>query len=77
MREHWPAGENEAHRRLTRFIDETVEDYLQLRDLPARTGTSQLSPYLAAGVISPRQCLHAALSGNQGELDSGSVGVQT
>ncbi|MFT8232503.1 deoxyribodipyrimidine photo-lyase [Pseudomonas guariconensis] len=77
VREHWPAGENEAHRRLTRFIDETVEDYLQLRDLPARTGTSQLSPYLAAGVISPRQCLHAALSGNQGELDSGSVGVQT
>ncbi len=77
LREHWPAGENEAQRRLTRFIDETVEDYPQLRDLPARTGTSQLSPYLAAGVISPRQCLHAALSGNQGEFDSGSMGVQT
>ena len=26
------------------------------RDLPAKPGTSQLSTYLAAGVISPRQC---------------------
>lgn len=77
LREHWPAGENEAQRRLTRFIDEIVEDYPRLRDLPARTGTSQLSPYLAAGVISPRQCLHAALLCNQGELDSGNAGVRT
>ncbi|MBF8740103.1 deoxyribodipyrimidine photo-lyase [Pseudomonas guariconensis] len=77
LREHWPAGENEAQRRLTHFIDETVEDYPRLRDLPARTGTSQLSPYLAAGVISPRHCLHAALLSNQGELDSGNAGIQT
>ncbi|HAL67580.1 MAG TPA: deoxyribodipyrimidine photo-lyase, partial [Pseudomonas sp.] len=32
---------------------------------------------LAAGVISPRQCLHAALAHNRGEFDSGSSGVQT
>ncbi|MEK1908449.1 MAG: FAD-binding domain-containing protein, partial [Pseudomonas sp.] len=36
---------------------------------------SQQSTYLAAGVISPRQCLHAALRGNQGEFDSGNPGA--
>ncbi len=74
---HWPAGEGEAQARLTRFVDETIEDYQHLRDLPAQPGTSQLSAYLAAGVISPRQCLHAALASNRGEFDSGSSGIQT
>lgn len=77
LRQHWPAGEDEGRRRLQRFVDETIDDYAQLRDLPAKAGTSQLSPYLAAGVLSPRQCLHAALASNRGEFDSGSVGVQT
>ncbi|MDZ3993755.1 deoxyribodipyrimidine photo-lyase [Pseudomonas sp. Teo4] len=77
LRALWPAGEHEAQARLGRFLDETVEDYQHLRDLPAQPGTSQLSAYLAAGVISPRQCLHAALAHNRGELDSGSTGVQT
>ena len=45
--------------------------------MPAEPGTSQLSPYLAAGVISIRQCLHAALGYNQGELDSGASGATT
>ncbi|WP_213875278.1 deoxyribodipyrimidine photo-lyase [Pseudomonas sp. dw_358] len=73
----WPAGEDEAHRRLTLFSDGPIDDYLSERDLPARPGTSQLSAYLAAGVISPRQCLHAALNSNQGEFQSGNVGAVT
>ena len=77
LSEHWPAGEDEAQARLSRFVDETIEDYHHLRDLPAKPGTSQLSAYLAAGVISPRQCLHAALASNRGEFDSGSTGTQT
>ena len=77
LRDHWPAGEAEAQARLARFLDETIDDYHQLRDLPAKPGTSQLSTYLAAGVISPRQCLHGALASNRGEFDSGSSGVQT
>jgi len=77
LSQHWPAGEEEAQARLSRFLDETVDDYQHLRDLPAEPGTSQLSAYLAAGVISPRQCLHAALASNRGEFDSGSSGIQT
>ncbi|GGU63661.1 deoxyribodipyrimidine photo-lyase [Pseudomonas laurentiana] len=77
LRELWPAGEQEAHRRLDDFVDDAIEDYQDQRDFPALPGTSQLSTYLAAGVISPRQCLHAALSHNLGEFDSGNKGVVT
>ncbi|KAF1010028.1 MAG: Deoxyribodipyrimidine photo-lyase [Pseudomonas fluorescens] len=77
LRALWPAGEDEAHRRLTQFADEHIHSYKDERDFPAKPGTSQLSPYLAAGVISPRQCLHAALQSNAGEFDSGNEGAVT
>lgn len=77
IRQHWPAGAAEARRRLDLFTDEAIHDYHVARDLPSRPGTSELSAYLNAGVISVRQCLHAALVSNQGELDSGSVGATT
>ncbi|WP_347901993.1 deoxyribodipyrimidine photo-lyase [Pseudomonas purpurea] len=77
VRQLWPAGEAEARRRLETFADQQIDYYQSERDFPARPGTSQLSAYLAAGVISPRQCLHAALQTNQGEFDSGNVGAVT
>lgn len=77
LRQLWPAGEAEAQRRLQAFASEQIDFYQSARDFPAQPGTSQLSAYLAAGVISPRQCLHAALAANQGEFDSGNPGVVT
>lgn len=77
LRALWPAGEEVARTRLARFADEDMADYQALRDIPAEPGTSQISAYLAAGVVSPRQCLHAALGANQGELDSGNPGAVT
>ena len=77
LRQLWPAGEQEANRRLVEFADQQMEYYDDNRNIPARPGTSQLSPYLAAGVLSPRQCLHAALQINQGEFESGNSGVVT
>lgn len=77
LRALWPAGEAEARRRLDTFADVQIDYYQSERDFPAKPGTSQLSAYLAAGVISPRQCLHAALQCNQGEFDSGKVGAVT
>jgi deoxyribodipyrimidine photo-lyase len=77
LRQLWPAGETEAQRRLDAFAAEHIDFYQSARDFPAKPGTSQLSAYLAAGVISPRQCLHAALTVNQGEFDSGNNGVVT
>lgn len=73
----WPAGEAAAAARLTLFADEILLDYKEARDRPAVDGTSRLSAYLVCGVISPRQCLHAALAVNQGEFDSGNPGAVT
>lgn len=73
----WPAGEDTASNRLTAFANDCIADYHDARDIPAQDGTSRLSAYLAAGVLSPAQCLHVALSVNHGELDSGKRGVQT
>ena len=75
LREQWPAGEEAAQAHLALFADELLEDYQQRRDIPGVDGTSRLSPYLAAGVVSPRQCLHAALRSNRGEFDSGNPGA--
>ena len=77
LRQLWPAEEIEARRRLEAFADEQISYYLAERDFPAKPGTSQLSAYLAAGVISPRQCLHAALMSNHGEFETGDIGTVT
>ncbi|WP_156293575.1 deoxyribodipyrimidine photo-lyase [Serratia oryzae] len=54
----YPAGEEAALQRLRAFCREQVQDYAKQRDLPAIAGTSSLSPYLAIGVLSPRQCFN-------------------
>jgi deoxyribodipyrimidine photo-lyase len=77
LRALWPAGEIEARRRLEAFTGEQVHYYQDERDFPAKPGTSQLSAYLAAGVVSPRQCLHAALRSNNGEFETGNAGSVT
>ena len=77
LRQLWPAGEEHAHKRLQAFADEQINYYQSERDLPGKPGTSRLSAYLAAGVLSPRQCLHAALHANRGEFDSGNSGIVT
>ena len=77
LRALWPAGEAQARLRLDAFADAQIDYYKNERDFPAKPGTSQLSAYLAAGVVSPRQCLHAALQSNQGEFESGKVGAVT
>ena len=77
LRSLWPAGEVEAAERLERFATERLDDYNRDRDLPAKPGTSQISAYLSAGVLTPRQCLHAALRSNRGEFETGSNGAIT
>ncbi|MEM7232987.1 MAG: deoxyribodipyrimidine photo-lyase [Planctomycetota bacterium] len=73
----WPAGEKEARRRLKKFVARRILDYAGSRDFPGVEGTSSLSPYLAVGSLSPRQCLKAALDANNGSCDEGRLGVTT
>jgi deoxyribodipyrimidine photo-lyase len=71
----WPATPTAALERLEQFAQTRMARYQPDRDFPAIAGTSVLSPYLAAGLISAGQCLHAALVQNQGESDTGQRGI--
>lgn len=66
--QYWPAGEEAAQKRLQGFVEGHLAAYAEVRDFPAQRGTSKLSPYLVAGVLSPRQCLQAALSQTGGHF---------
>lgn len=58
----FPAGEHEALQRLRAFCRERAADYLNQRDIPFLDMTSRLSPYLAIGVLSVRQCYNRLLA---------------
>jgi deoxyribodipyrimidine photo-lyase len=62
---------------LKHFADTLLANYHTARNVPAVDGTSALSPYLAAGVLSVRQCLTAAAKHNDGFLDVGDTGAVT
>ncbi len=58
LSESWQPGEAGARELLEIFADDAIGDYACARDLPARHGTSRLSPHLHFGEISPRQIHH-------------------
>ncbi len=60
--EYWPAGENAALKRLQYFCEHHLRTYKDERNFPMLNGTSKLSPYLAVGALSPRQCYQAAVN---------------
>ncbi|MEO8809846.1 MAG: deoxyribodipyrimidine photo-lyase [Rhodanobacter sp.] len=55
LHDHWQPGEAGAGEMLELFGDDAIGDYAHARDVPARHGTSRLSPHLHFGEISPRQ----------------------
>ncbi|MDN3521539.1 deoxyribodipyrimidine photo-lyase [Halomonas ramblicola] len=71
----WPAGEAPAAERLERFLRFRGRHYAERRDFPALRATSELSPYLALGMLSHRQCLQAVLAENDGRLVEGDAGL--
>ncbi|MBZ9558903.1 MULTISPECIES: deoxyribodipyrimidine photo-lyase [unclassified Modicisalibacter] len=71
----WPAGQEAAADRLERFLRYRVRHYDEQRNFPETRGTSELSPYLALGMISHRQCLQAAMAENGGHLADGDRGL--
>lgn len=73
----FPAGEAEAMRRLSEFLEQVGKNYKDTRNFPAINGTSKISPYLAIGAISPRMAFELSRKANHGHLTSGSEGLQT
>lgn len=63
-------GYKACNERLERFIQQQVTNYVELRDIPSQDGTSILSPYLALGVISVRQCITSLLDIFDGSFDT-------
>lgn len=57
----WPVGEKKAQERLYAFCETHLMQYHLERDYPSMAGTSQLSPYLAQGILSVRQCIAAMM----------------
>lgn len=55
FRERWKPGETGAMMRLETFLDSALDGYSDGRDFPADAVTSNLSPHLHIGDISPRQ----------------------
>lgn len=62
LQDTFPAGEREALKRLRTFCREQVADYGRYRDFPSHDMTSRLSPYLAIGVLSVRQCYNRLMT---------------
>ncbi|MDP2696790.1 deoxyribodipyrimidine photo-lyase [Thalassospira sp.] len=59
LAERFTPGEAGARAQLHDFIDERLIDYAALRDYPDQRVTSELSPHLRFGEISPRHIWHA------------------
>jgi len=68
----WKVGEEAARRRLTKFVEGSVNAYSSDRDVPGVDGTSALSPHLHFGEISPRQ-VAAAVSKAAGDSHGAKV----
>ena len=59
--DHWQPGEKGAAANLRALLKNRISNYQTDRDIPANAGTSQLSPHLAFGEITPRQ-INAAVA---------------
>ena len=53
----WPVTEADAHDHLDSFVRDQMLHYADRRDYPAIPGTSYLSPLLAIGRLTARQCI--------------------
>ncbi len=70
MENRWHPGEQGAANKLSHFLDEPVGYYKKARDVPSMSATSNLSPHLHFGEISPNQVWYAALEKFNGSMDN-------
>lgn len=74
IRSTWRPGAFSALSRLQHFLANVLTTYDQTRNMLNQTGTSQLSPHLAHGEISPRQIWKAVEDYVDSEPDFGTSG---
>jgi len=72
----WPAGEHEAHQRLSRFLAEKIGKYKDTRNFPAANSTGLLSVHFSSGTLAARTAVRSARDANSTKnLDGGSKGI--
>jgi len=68
LQKRWKPGEEGAQANLESFLESTVSNYSEGRDIPGQENTSMLSPHLAFGEISSKQiwfATHNAMASRQ------------
>ena len=73
----WTVDDEAIRQRLLTFCYEKAMDYHTNRDYPAIDGTSCLSPYLAIGALSLRQCFHTLMTEYPESLEKPELGAFT
>ncbi len=61
-------GNNQAFQQLNNFCDLNIKNYHHDRDFPALNSTSKLSPALAIGALSAKQCLAKVIALTKGDI---------
>jgi deoxyribodipyrimidine photo-lyase len=72
MDEKWTPGEHGAHERLSDFVSGALDGYTEGRNIPGSLSTSNLSPHLAMGEITPYQIWHSvsySKSASSGDIE--------
>ena len=72
---HWEPGEEGAASKLSQFIEQACLAYQDGRNIPSKRGTSQLSPHLHFGEISPNQVWYAILDAFDGDIENKNIDV--
>jgi len=74
----WPAGEQEAHDRLDKFLAQRASKYKDKRNFPAAGSTATISVHLAAGTLAARTAVRRARDSNTTtKLDAGNEGIKS
>ena len=68
---HWDVSEMAGQAQVAHTAREIVHSYAHLRNSPGTDGTSRLSPYLAWGLVSPRQVCHSVLQNDPKDTNRG------
>lgn len=64
---HWSVGERAGKAKIKKFVAAKIVDYASGRDIPSAGGTSELSPYLHWGHVSPNQVWYAVKQASRGK----------
>ena len=64
--DNYPVTEKSAAKRLEEFVETSISNYKELRDIPSLSSTSNLSSSFAIGLISSKQAINQVFSSSDG-----------